>query len=522
MGKVSVQGNARRGTNPRLVQIMERAAAQSPYDVVIFSGARPGGRRGSQHHGNSAIDMVLIDPQTGQELPNYKTASTYPQYETFARAARQAQQELYPDLSNQFRWGGWFDQGGPDLMHFDLGSGGMRLGGWESGLNSYGQQVYARQGPGFVYSHTQRSAAPTTRYANLWGREDFNVAQQGVAPTPDMVRDAQEYLNQNGITVPVTGRLDDATAAAVKAWRSTVPGTAFAERYGLQRPSEAPQSAADAANMMAGQPQAQARAMAYAPEQGAAQARPPVKMRIAAETPPQLPSLNPQATPPNTGRMVQTTPASGGMYSPIPGNDRGGMPPLPQRLADPQSLPWGEGMRAGGLPPPEKPMVFEDINFPTTTAPMPRLTSQGAPALPPNPADLATTMPGVWQQPPVDIPNFIAQQGGAFRANTDRAAGIPVMPPAPPPAVGVPVDYAPPGAASPFPRPNPTPPGQRPLRSGRTPNGFQWQQIPQRGGPSLLQVVSPKGKRWTEVIGPPGGAGLFNEFASSFTPVRRG
>ena len=85
-----------KGVDPRMVDIVKRAAAASPYDVKITDAMRAGGK-GNHKHGY-AIDVALIDPRTGAELPNkmyYKNGTiipgavdAFPVYERFAQTAR--------------------------------------------------------------------------------------------------------------------------------------------------------------------------------------------------------------------------------------------------------------------------------------------------------------------------------------------------------------------------------------------------------------------------------------------------
>lgn len=127
------------GVDPRLTDILTKASGSSPYDVKMISGLRPGDPR---FHGQGlATDIQLIDRSTGKALPNYQDATSFRDYEQFAQQARAVQMRDYPELADQFRWGGYF--GGPkgkygamDEMHFDLGGGRVGMGGgsWEKGL----------------------------------------------------------------------------------------------------------------------------------------------------------------------------------------------------------------------------------------------------------------------------------------------------------------------------------------------------------------------------------------------------
>lgn len=139
--------------NPALVDILKTTAEQFPgYRVEAFSGYRPGDKR--QHGKHEATDIRLIDEKTGKEVPNYQDAGGFRIYEQFAQKARQVQMEKYPDLSNNFRWGGYFSgqkgkYGAVDLMHFDLGGSptlGMAGGSWDDGLTSLQRSYF----PGVV------------------------------------------------------------------------------------------------------------------------------------------------------------------------------------------------------------------------------------------------------------------------------------------------------------------------------------------------------------------------------------
>ncbi len=135
-------GNYKSGVDARLTDILSTAAERfGGYKVDAFSGFRAGDPR---FHGKGlATDVRLTDLASGKVLGNYQDPSTFRAYEQFAQTARQVQLEKYPELADQFRWGGYF--GGPrgkygamDQMHFDLGGGklGMAGGSWQGGLTA--------------------------------------------------------------------------------------------------------------------------------------------------------------------------------------------------------------------------------------------------------------------------------------------------------------------------------------------------------------------------------------------------
>jgi hypothetical protein len=125
--------------DPRLIAILNAARGTGlpeGYDARFISGYRPGDPR---NHGKGlAGDIEIIDPQ-GNVVPNYQKASSFNTYKAFADAAREQQQKLYPELNDQFRWGGYFSgpkgkYGAMDLMHFDISKTPMAGGSWASGL----------------------------------------------------------------------------------------------------------------------------------------------------------------------------------------------------------------------------------------------------------------------------------------------------------------------------------------------------------------------------------------------------
>jgi peptidoglycan hydrolase-like protein with peptidoglycan-binding domain len=254
-------GGGYQPADPALVQVLTEAAARSPYNVVMFSGDRDG-TSASQHDTGNAVDIVLIDPSTGQEIPNLANGEAFPIYEQFAHTARAVQQQIAPQLADTFRWGGYFgpsnlNPDGADLMHFDLGpTANMRMGSWDGGLNAEGQQFVANLGQGQIYSASGQRAAPAgVAYNNLWGggsgqpmayagttggattgaagaAERMAAGGDSGLPTlrrgagssadPDAnVRSLQEFLNQNGANVHVDGDFGPMTERAVRAYQET-------------------------------------------------------------------------------------------------------------------------------------------------------------------------------------------------------------------------------------------------------------------------------------------------------------
>lgn len=179
-GKAKTQGTGQ--IDPRLLHILEEAAKDSPYQVEMFSGYRPGDPRFHGQH--LAADIRLVDRESGQALPDYQDEGSFRAYEAFAQRARETQQRLYPDLEKTFRWGGYFSggrgkYGALDQMHFDLGGSeglGMAGGSWDEGLT----QDQRRRFPKAQSQGMARPASPAGRVL------DFLVppAQADESPEP--------------------------------------------------------------------------------------------------------------------------------------------------------------------------------------------------------------------------------------------------------------------------------------------------------------------------------------------------
>ena len=161
--------------DPRLQEILTIAAQNTPYDVQFKSGYRPGDKR--QHGKHNAIDVQLVDKRTGKALADYQDPRHFRDYEQFAQTAKAVQEQLYPELGDAFRWGGYFsgkkNYGALDLMHFDIGGGkglGMLGGSWEGGLNEkqralwqgvQSQGMGQRAAPDLIVSQTPQALQKT-------------------------------------------------------------------------------------------------------------------------------------------------------------------------------------------------------------------------------------------------------------------------------------------------------------------------------------------------------------------------
>jgi hypothetical protein len=128
--------------DPRLLDSIKQASEDYPYQVVIkpTGGYRPNDTR--FHGKHAALDINIIDPETGKAFPDYQNEESFRTYEQFAQKVRQVQQDKYPELNKSLRWGGYFPgtkkYGAVDLMHFDIGGDKIAAGGgdWETGLSA--------------------------------------------------------------------------------------------------------------------------------------------------------------------------------------------------------------------------------------------------------------------------------------------------------------------------------------------------------------------------------------------------
>ncbi|MBA4033198.1 MAG: hypothetical protein C0480_01140 [Bradyrhizobium sp.] len=112
------------GTDPRITEIMTKAAEGLPpgYKIQPTSGRRTSGQ--GQHTHGAAQDWQIIDP-SGKAIRNRGDDVTG-LYTKLAQNAYGYQEKHHPDLTGKFHWGGQFGTSSrnpnePDLMHFGFG-----------------------------------------------------------------------------------------------------------------------------------------------------------------------------------------------------------------------------------------------------------------------------------------------------------------------------------------------------------------------------------------------------------------
>lgn len=236
--------------NPALIDILKEAAARTGMQVEAYSGYRPGDPR--FHGKGEATDIRIIGPD-GNPLPNYQTPESFKTYEQLAQAARQVQQEKYPELGNQFRWGGYFGggkgkYGAMDLMHFDLGGGdglGMAGGSWDKGINPDQAALYGMK------------AEPPTAMAYAGGQD----AKPAVGALDKLVAKANPVQSVNYVPPPFSNQQpnftpligDEPPQATVQPTTPQQPATASAggsksilDVWGVPDLGDAPASSATA------------------------------------------------------------------------------------------------------------------------------------------------------------------------------------------------------------------------------------------------------------------------------------
>lgn len=200
------------GVTPALMSILQRAAAMMPANVSVveaFSG-KTGRSTGTRNHpAGRAVDVRLYDANGnpikdyfgGQKSFSAADQAAYQTYEQFAQAARAAQEQMYPELSGAFRWGGYF-QGGVnplDAMHFDL-SGGLsnatppQTARWQNGLESLPR----------ISLGVAALPADTTNVAQGpdMGQLDSLTRLAGYAPAPEATP-AQQAITSEAQSVPI-------------------------------------------------------------------------------------------------------------------------------------------------------------------------------------------------------------------------------------------------------------------------------------------------------------------------------
>lgn len=174
--------------DPRIVRIMQLAANDWDGKAEITAkGGNNGRAAGTTNHSSGrAVDIQLYDPQ-GKPIKNYQDGAGALQYQKFANRARQIQMQLYPELKDAFRWGGYFSgkgYGGLDSMHFDIVGAGMAGGSWDTGFTDTQKQMYGitdNVGLGAYGSDAQHYAAtgvggpPNTQVVRLFNNQSSSV-----------------------------------------------------------------------------------------------------------------------------------------------------------------------------------------------------------------------------------------------------------------------------------------------------------------------------------------------------------
>lgn len=139
-GPFKVRENAAvtRGVDPRLLDIARKESVSLPQGQYyeFTSGVRPGDT--GVHSTGRALDVAIMTAD-GQRLPNYQNPVFFSNYEQPALVGRAIQQQIYPELANNYYWGGYFSgpkgvYGALDVMDRRIGGNRPLGGSWETGL----------------------------------------------------------------------------------------------------------------------------------------------------------------------------------------------------------------------------------------------------------------------------------------------------------------------------------------------------------------------------------------------------
>lgn len=226
--------------DPRLMDIVETAASRFPLQVEAVSG-RAARASGTQNHPHGwAIDVRIYGPD-GKPLPNYQNASSFRTYEQFAQVARQVQQEKYPELNRDFRWGGYFGgRFGWDQMHLDINpnyKGAAARGSWEEGLTERGSKMRGAESVGMNDPRWSDGLAPAGNTALAFAEEPNEGSDQQAIPLDP---------------ITVRGELPGAPGSPVDISDLTDAGlpqeTPQREAFGLQDPRQAVSGTMDVVN----------------------------------------------------------------------------------------------------------------------------------------------------------------------------------------------------------------------------------------------------------------------------------
>lgn len=264
------------GMNPVIRRSMEEASKLLPagYTVRVNNAARTGSTVGSgsfhlqrDSNGNAlATDVTILD-QNGNELRNIRSPQTFGVYRDFMQNVKAFQDQLYPNLKNLGRWGGYFVGGvGQDLMHYDLGPKNMMAAGsWEGGLlgmyAQYGMPGDVGKGMGPLNQYVLPSVAPYYEFTSTDGSITTKLSDAtGVGAIAAKITDENGEL---GFAVEHTPPQEDTRSFwqktqdyARNTWNS-LTGNGGAQPYDAMRPAGNAQPAGGAGGGSGGGAQTQ-------------------------------------------------------------------------------------------------------------------------------------------------------------------------------------------------------------------------------------------------------------------------
>lgn len=147
------------GVDERLIRILKETSSTLPpgYSINVTPYGGLNNRATSKNHpAGRAIDIQLYEGGTAlKNIGPGPGSKEFAAYESFAIKAREIQKQLYPELNDVFRWGGGFGDVKNDLMHFDIGGGGMSRWAFPDGGRGQGSRTAGTSTQGNIQAATE-------------------------------------------------------------------------------------------------------------------------------------------------------------------------------------------------------------------------------------------------------------------------------------------------------------------------------------------------------------------------------
>ncbi len=228
--------NFNANVDPRLLDILQHGAAANPqFGVTAISGLASRGAGTINHPSGNAVDLSIFDKLSGKTLGNYQDPSSFRAYEQIFQSSKLYQMQKYPELNDQFRFGGYFGgRFGHDQMHYDVtpsAHGAMSLGSAQTGLyNVPANAKYLGQSIGMgQLSPQQLSALSPQQLSALSG-----VLPQ-TAPIPSLLNRGATGGLPTGIYNPALANVGQTAASPAITALTTQANTAATALSGVSK-----------------------------------------------------------------------------------------------------------------------------------------------------------------------------------------------------------------------------------------------------------------------------------------------